>query len=320
MSNKLDPKRMDWLSSLSALRMLLHNSSCRNVEQFRQIEYRQTWYYYNTRTDNIMATLAVRGDGVRFLRYRPASWYAHVFVGFAELMRSQGREVICLPSTNVGRRQRRVRRDVNREGYNRHSVMARLFYDGGRKALRDGITGRTWAIESATRSSTPSVEFSYIPGNILVNNYNPSEVTWSQTSGTSVYDPSIYDQNAVYNAPMPATYPVVDPTVNVVTLSNGSSFSAWELPAILVDFRHEQEHAAGQGNPNGHRRYTQLVSEIERVMDSDWYHDQERAPRPSTSRTASVSTSTSSSSTTTTSSSTTALDTRAIERLLEEGF
>lgn len=132
-------------TTASNLRLLLKYDLYRAIGEFVKVQNRDTTYIWNHNTHNIIAT--IRDTDKRLVRYRPASWYAPTIVTWGE---STG--AICLPSTNVGRRHRRIMRNLGASPRTRGQALERLREQTGRFWLYDGLTNTT----IGTRTATPT--------------------------------------------------------------------------------------------------------------------------------------------------------------------
>lgn len=101
--------KADWKRGSADLRMLLRSSRfTTRIEQFVLVRWHDNEYVYNTKTENIIATISHRNHSSRGLvRLREPSWYAPVIEYWA-----QKNGLRTLISSNIGRRTRRVQSNL----------------------------------------------------------------------------------------------------------------------------------------------------------------------------------------------------------------
>jgi hypothetical protein len=146
MDNRRQPANKNWRLSTSNLRLLLRYDVTTSIEQFARIHNSNTDYIWNRNTDNIIAT--IRFGNKKLIRYRPASWYAATIEAYASSIGA-----ICLPSTNVGRRHRRIRRAIGDSGTRRNRVLRALAKTKGIDHLHDALT---WEPKPKERKRQPN--------------------------------------------------------------------------------------------------------------------------------------------------------------------
>lgn len=145
-------QKLKWRLASSSLRLLLNHSegsTITKIDQFHRINWQDTWFFYNVKTDNIIGTLRSANDSI-LIRYRQSSHYAHAFAGLAKRLQSQDKNVVLLPSYHIGRWQRRIRRRVSESGphYTRDRALASLIQIG--KPLSDNLNPKP-------RTKTPTL-------------------------------------------------------------------------------------------------------------------------------------------------------------------
>lgn len=163
-------------TTASNLRLLLKYDLYRAIGEFVKVQNRDTTYIWNHNTHNIIAT--IRDTDKRLVRYRPASWYAPTIVTWGK---STG--AICLPSTNVGRRHRRIMRNLGASPRTRGQALERLREQTGRFWLYDGLTNTT----IGTRTATPTESQPRPEGTLASLHELDSEATmWSRRMADSL--------------------------------------------------------------------------------------------------------------------------------------
>lgn len=176
--------RLKWRLGSSSLRLLLklNDPSINNVEQFQKIKWRNTIFIYNSKTSNIIATIAKRGNTI-FIRYRQSSHYAHVFMNLANCYKDKYEKVIILASHNVGRWQRRIEREVSNSFFSYKSreeilvdIIKRLNL---KRPLADRLTSK--AIYGPPEEPKEPEEIPIIPNGIISVGHD-NQLRWERYS------------------------------------------------------------------------------------------------------------------------------------------
>jgi hypothetical protein len=132
-------KRRDWREARSSLRLLLHYPQLTSsVGFFKRIPFRGTDYIYNERASNVIATIRPNNHKGWLVRYRPTSYYADILVDYAK---SFGPHAVAIPSHNLSRQERRMRRFIgNIRSHIREQMIQRLWNESAISKPFDAIT------------------------------------------------------------------------------------------------------------------------------------------------------------------------------------
>jgi hypothetical protein len=137
-------RRKNWYFSSSSLRLCLklyvqwgYTNGVR-VEQFEMVYFNGTFYLFNHRSCLILATLKPTDGNTLYIRYRARSRYYHILEKWAQGDHAHYSKVIALPSSHVGRWERRMRYVVCASTLSREDAIAELSLGVG--DLYDGLT------------------------------------------------------------------------------------------------------------------------------------------------------------------------------------
>jgi hypothetical protein len=111
------------------------------VAQFQWIYMLDAFYLYNTRSQLILATLKhpTNPDQVTYIRFRKKSRYRNIIEEWAKTCTPK--PVISMPSSHVGRWERRIRYSLLGYTYNRDEAIHE--YVKGVANIHDGLRKRT---------------------------------------------------------------------------------------------------------------------------------------------------------------------------------
>ncbi len=180
-----------WRLSSSNLRLVL-NSPYAGVGagQFGKLKRGNTEYVWNYKTNNIIATIKRNGREM-IVRYRPRSWYAGIIDDWAHkpkrVSANSGRlyKLIVLPSTNVGRRHRRIMHRLHEVRNSRFDMLANLCLSLNTPNLRELGGHSLFSREQVTTTTarTSRERFGYI--NVDTSALRPRP-NWTATTTASV--------------------------------------------------------------------------------------------------------------------------------------
>lgn len=131
-------RRHRWELSSSNLRICLklfqaHRfRSSETVGQFQWVQFLNTFYLYNTRSEIILATLKYTQNSTFFIRYRVKSRYREIVQRWAEGLTVEGMRVVAIPSPHISRWERRMRYSRNHDNSSRSLAIERYCCDVAR--------------------------------------------------------------------------------------------------------------------------------------------------------------------------------------------